>query len=88
MPYFRVRGRWLAQLGFKPGMRLYIQASRGQLVITTTDPAAQGSRSTAPANVVSLPAPQGGSPRRTAVAAPANLTSRVMGGQCRVAFHF
>jgi hypothetical protein len=71
MPYFRVRGRWLAQLGFKPGMRLYIQASRGQLVITTTDPAAQGSRSTAPANVVSLPAPQGGSARRTAVAAPA-----------------
>lgn len=42
MPYFRVRGSWLAQLGFKPAMRLYIQASRGQLVITPTDPAAKG----------------------------------------------
>lgn len=71
MPYFRIRGRWLAQLGFKPGMRLYIQASRGQLVITTTDPAAQVARSTAPANVVALPALEGGSARRTAVAAPA-----------------
>ena len=71
MPYFRVRGRWLAQLGFKPGMRLYIQASRGQLVITTTDPAAHVVGSAAPTNVVTLPAPQRGGALRTAVAAPA-----------------
>ena len=39
VPMLRLRGRWLARMGFKPGMRVYVAASPGALVITTADPA-------------------------------------------------
>ena len=39
VPYLRLRGQWLAQLGFKPKTRIYIAAEQGRLVITAADPA-------------------------------------------------
>ena len=39
VPMLRLRGRWLARLGFKPGMRVYIATEPGKLVMTVTDPA-------------------------------------------------
>lgn len=39
VPYLRLRGQWLAQLGFKPKTRIYIAAEQGRLVITVADPA-------------------------------------------------
>jgi Toxin SymE, type I toxin-antitoxin system len=47
VPMLRIRGRWLARLGFKPGMRVYITTAPGELVMTVSDPAA-AKRSTAP----------------------------------------
>jgi len=38
VPMFRMRGRWLARLGFKPGMRVYVAAEPGKLVMTVADP--------------------------------------------------
>ena len=56
VPMLRVRGRWLARLGFKPGMRIYITAKPGELVISTTDPAVSDEQSTAtPAQLMALP---------------------------------
>lgn len=40
LPFLRLRGRWLAGLGFKPGMRVYITPECGRIVITASDPAA------------------------------------------------
>ena len=40
VPYLRLRGHWLAQLGFSPETRIYIAAEQGRLVITAADPAA------------------------------------------------
>ena len=40
VPMLRLRGRWLARLGFKPGMRVYVVAQQGALLLTVTDPAA------------------------------------------------
>lgn len=58
VPFLRIRGRWLARLGFKQGMRIYITSAPGQLTITTTDPAAdrRAARATE-TNVFALPAP-------------------------------
>lgn len=39
VPYLRLRGRWLARLGFKPGMRVYVDSTPGQLTISVCDPA-------------------------------------------------
>lgn len=39
VPMLRLRGRWLARLGFKQGMRVYIVETPGAIVIMTTDPA-------------------------------------------------
>lgn len=39
VPMLRLRGRWLARLGFKQGMRIYIVETPGAVIITTTDPA-------------------------------------------------
>ena len=39
VPMLRLRGRWLARLGFKPGMRVYIATEPGKLVMTVSDPA-------------------------------------------------
>lgn len=39
VPMLRMRGRWLARLGFKPGMSVYVIAQPGALLITTTHPA-------------------------------------------------
>jgi hypothetical protein len=39
VPMLRLRGRWLARLGFKQGMRVYIVETAGAIVIMTTDPA-------------------------------------------------
>lgn len=39
VPMLRLRGRWLARLGFKPGMRVYVVAQQGALLLTATDPA-------------------------------------------------
>lgn len=47
VPLLRLRGRWLARLGFKPGMRVYIATAPGELVMTVTDPAAAGEPSNA-----------------------------------------
>lgn len=51
VPYLRLRGQWLAQLGFTPKTRIYIAAEPGRLVITATDPA------TAAADPAASPAP-------------------------------
>ena len=48
VPLLRLRGRWLARLGFKPGMRVYIATAPGELVMTVTDPAAAAETSNAP----------------------------------------
>jgi len=39
VPFLRLRGHWLASLGFKTRTRVYIEASEGCLVITVKDPA-------------------------------------------------
>ena len=39
VPFLRLRGHWLASLGFKTRTRVYIEASEGRLVITVKDPA-------------------------------------------------
>lgn len=39
VPMLRLRGRWLARLGFKQGMRVYIVETDGAIIITTSDPA-------------------------------------------------
>ncbi|MBV9069411.1 MAG: hypothetical protein JO093_18705 [Acidobacteria bacterium] len=39
VPMLRIRGRWLARLGFKPDMCVYVVAQPGALLITTTHPA-------------------------------------------------
>lgn len=72
VPYLRLRGRWLAKLGLRPGMRLYIEARHGRLVITAADPAAASQPSaTEHANVVAMTGPRAGGGRQIAVAAAA-----------------
>ena len=39
VPFLRLRGQWLASVGFKTRTRIYIKASDGCLVITVKDPA-------------------------------------------------
>jgi hypothetical protein len=65
VPMLRLRGHWLARLGFKQGMRVYIVATAGALVITATDPAkmrkqsgAQSARVLATAAPLAPAAPQ------------------------------
>lgn len=57
VPYLRMRGRWLARLGFKPGMRVFVATAPGQLVMSVTDPAEADSASRAVDNVITLPGP-------------------------------
>jgi hypothetical protein len=47
VPMLRLRGRWLARLGFKQGMRVYIVETDGAMIITTSDPAKVRKQSTA-----------------------------------------
>jgi hypothetical protein len=46
-PMLRLRGRWLAALGFKKGMRVYIVAKPGALLLTSTDPTQMQEEATA-----------------------------------------
>jgi hypothetical protein len=75
VPMLRIRGRWLARLGFKPGMRVYLVAQPGAFLITTTDPAKRrGELGASPAGALSaaaplaLPAPSSGLARVAASA--------------------
>ena len=47
VPMLRLRGRWLARLGFKNGMRVYVVAKAGALLLTSTDPAQMQEEATA-----------------------------------------
>lgn len=71
VPMLRLRGRWLARLGFKPGMRVYVVAQPGAFLVTTTDPAkGRGVSSASPAGVVSAASP-------LALPAPSSAVARV-----------
>jgi hypothetical protein len=35
VPYLRMSGRWLEQWGFHIGMRVYVSAERGRLILTS-----------------------------------------------------
>lgn len=39
VPFLRMRGRWLAELGFEPGEKVRVQTAPGRLVITPAAPA-------------------------------------------------
>jgi Toxin SymE, type I toxin-antitoxin system len=43
VPFLRLRGRWLAELGFRRGVKVAVQAEPGRLVITPAPPANAGS---------------------------------------------
>jgi hypothetical protein len=73
VPHLRLSGRWLAKLGLKPGMRVYITLRTGRIVISAVDPAvATAAETVQPASVVPLSKPRGGAPRQFVAAAPAN----------------
>lgn len=55
VPMLRIRGRWLARLGFKPGMRIYITSAPGELVMTVVDPAAAERSSTPRPQLAAVP---------------------------------
>jgi len=40
VPYLRLSGRWLEEIGFAIGTRIYLKAERGKLIVTSEDPAA------------------------------------------------
>lgn len=70
VPYLRLRGQWLAQLGFKPKTRIYIAVEPGRLVITAADPAAAvRSAASAPAAVAPIARRARGTRRAAAAAA-------------------
>lgn len=72
VPYLRLSGRWLAKLGLKPGMRVYITLRAGKIVISAVDPAvATAAETVHPASVVPLSKARGGAPRQFVAAAPA-----------------
>lgn len=76
VPYLRLRGQWLAQLGFKPKTRIYIAAEQGRLVITVADPA------TAAADPAASPAPYAARHRQL-VAVPPLVAARQRGREAR-----
>lgn len=39
VPYLRLSGRWLEQLGFARGSRVLVAAEQGKLVLTVSEPA-------------------------------------------------
>jgi hypothetical protein len=76
VPYLRLRGQWLAQLGFKPKTRIYIAAEQGRLVITAADPASAAADPSAPS------APSAAR-RRQLVAVPPLVAARQRGRAAR-----
>lgn len=69
VPFLRLRGQWLARLGFKPKTRIYIAAEQGRLVITAADPATAAA-DPAPSSVPSVAS------RRQLVAVPPLVAAR------------
>ncbi|MEA2464054.1 MAG: Toxin SymE, type toxin-antitoxin system [Acidobacteriota bacterium] len=76
VPFLRLRGLWLARLGFKPKTRIYIAAEQGRLVITAADPA------TAAADPAASSAPYAAR-RRQLVAVPPIVAARQRGRAAR-----